>query len=191
MLMDNLSFLLESWNVRGLGDHDKCVSISADISSAKPNILALQETKLDHIASSKASSFLPSSLRDFHAVDADGSSGGLLTAWDANLFVCSASTSSRHLLSLDLSLTVVNSSFRFTNVYAPCDRSAKADFLIDLASHDPGDSRPWIIAGDFNLTRDPADRNNDNFSAAEASMFNDSINSLCLIELPLSDRKFT
>ena len=45
--------------------------------------------------------------------------------------------------------------------------------------------------GDFNLTRTPVDKNNDHFNAAEANGFNDLINSLCLIEIPLSDRAYT
>jgi hypothetical protein len=49
---------------------------------------------------------------------------------------------------------------------------------------------PWIIVGDFNLIRDPSDPNNDNFFIVEATMFNDTINNLCLFDLPLSDRNY-
>jgi endonuclease/exonuclease/phosphatase family metal-dependent hydrolase len=81
--------------------------------------------------------------------------------------------------------------FRFTNVYAPCDGAKKLAFLRNLATHDPGDDIPWIIAGDFNLTRHPSDRNNANFSTSEVELFNDAINTLGLFELPLRGRKYT
>jgi hypothetical protein len=107
------------------------------------------------------------------------------------MFNLANETSSRHLLSLDLALVADGFTLRFTNVYAPCDRAEKTLFLESLATHEPDGDTPWIIVGDFNLTRDPSDRNNDNFSVNDATMFNDSINNLYLIELPLTDRSYT
>ena len=51
-------------------------------------------------------------------------------------------------------------------------------------------SGPIAIIGDFNLTL-IMERRNSNFNHSEASLFNDCINTLCLIELPLLDRRFT
>jgi exonuclease III len=186
-----MRFVTESWNVRGLGDEDKCISVFADLSTARPSLLAIQESKLGELTAAKAASFLPPSIRSHRAVDAVGTSGGLVSAWDQNLFSLSSDFASRHVLSLDLAFIDDGTTIRFSNVYAPCDRADKALFLELLASHDPGNDVPWIIAGDFNLTRDPADRNNDNFSLSEATMFNDAINNLCLFELPLMDRHYT
>lgn len=52
-------------------------------------------------------------------------------------------------------------------------------------------SGPWFVMGDFNLTRDPADRNNANFNSNLAEQFNNAIYNLQLMELPLMDRQFT
>jgi hypothetical protein len=52
-------------------------------------------------------------------------------------------------------------------------------------------SGPWIIAGDFNLVRDPIDKNNGVFDLNLSTVFNDSIRSLALFELLLLDRLFT
>jgi hypothetical protein len=120
-----------------------------------------------------------------------GTSGGLISAWDLNLFDLVGSSPSQHILSLDFTRHDDSSPFRFTNIYAPCDRGEKANFLLNLASHDLGDDTPWIIAGDFNLTRDHSEHNNNNFSLSEANLFNDCINNLALIELPLCDKQFT
>lgn len=46
----------------------------------------------------------------------------------------------------------------------------------------------WIIAGDFNLLRDEEDKNNENFNHTLATTFNNTIDSLALMELPLLDR---
>lgn len=48
-----------------------------------------------------------------------------------------------------------------------------------------------MLCGDFNMIRYAHEKNNDNFHLAEAESFNEFIDDLCLIELPLIDRSFT
>lgn len=48
-----------------------------------------------------------------------------------------------------------------------------------------------MLCGDFNMIRFAHEKNNNHFHYAEAESFNDCINEMCLIELPLLDRKFT
>jgi hypothetical protein len=50
---------------------------------------------------------------------------------------------------------------------------------------------PWVVIGDFNLTRAPEDKNNGRFNVAEANCFNELVNALCLLEIPLSDPAYT
>jgi len=83
----NRSFYFVSWNVRGLGDSDKCGIVRNAICDVKPSIVCLQETKLQNIDFFKAKSFLPSNLASSHVcAPADGTRGGILTAWDPALF---------------------------------------------------------------------------------------------------------
>jgi hypothetical protein len=76
-----LSFTVGSWNVRGLGDSDKCDNVHVDLLFAKPSVVGLQESKLGPVWSSKAASFLPQPLCAFDSVDSIGASGGLVSAW--------------------------------------------------------------------------------------------------------------
>jgi hypothetical protein len=48
-----------------------------------------------------------------------------------------------------------------------------------------------MVLGDFNLMRNASDKNNSSFRQDEADAFNDLINNLALIELPLIDRLYT
>ena len=48
-----------------------------------------------------------------------------------------------------------------------------------------------LIGGDFNLIHFPSDKNNTAFHHAEANAFNQTLDDLALIELPLLDRRFT
>jgi exonuclease III len=81
--MDNLAFLkllFCSWNVRGLGDPDKCNIVSDNVSNASVSVMCIQESKLASLDNAKARSLLPHSLSDHVEVDADGSRGGIVTA---------------------------------------------------------------------------------------------------------------
>ena len=53
------NFSIVSWNVRGLGDPDKCAIVKDALVSANPSIICLQETKLHHITQFQSRSFLP------------------------------------------------------------------------------------------------------------------------------------
>jgi len=70
--------------------------------------------------------------------------------------------------------------FIVTNVYAPCDAALRSAFFSELEHLATLCSDPWLVLGDFNLARSPADKNNDNFDAAGAALFNDTVNSLLL-----------
>ncbi|TVU02265.1 hypothetical protein EJB05_52261, partial [Eragrostis curvula] len=185
------TFNLVSWNVRGLGDDDKCKLVRDGLSSPSPAIICVQETKLNDVSRFKAASFLPHGFSDFSFVEATGTRGGLLTAWNPNVFSRSSFIARQHTLTTSLTSTSSDLHLTVTNVYAPADHRDSQTFLddlVELASHVSG---PWLHAGDFNLLRDTADKNNERFDFALAAAFNDAINQLNLIELPLLDRLFT
>jgi hypothetical protein len=49
----------------------------------------------------------------------------------------------------------------------------------------------WLLVGDFNLLRNPEDRNKPGGDLSEMLLFNEAISALGLVELPLQGRKFT
>ena len=70
-----------SWNIRGLGDSEKCDVVRDAIASAAPSVCCLQETKLHDITTKKARTFLPPALAaSHHFLGASGTRGGILTA---------------------------------------------------------------------------------------------------------------
>ena len=75
------NFNVVSWNVRGLGDPDKCAIVEDALVSAAPAVICLQETKLHHIDQFQAHSFLPPRFaRSLQFVRAAGTRGGILSA---------------------------------------------------------------------------------------------------------------
>lgn len=53
------------------------------------------------------------------------------------------------------------------------------------------DTMDWLILGDFNFIRSPDDQNRPGGNIADMLAFNDTINNLGWVELPLKGRKFT
>jgi hypothetical protein len=49
----------------------------------------------------------------------------------------------------------------------------------------------WLIMGDFNFIRSPADRNKPGGDLNDMLLFNEEISNLGIVELPLKGRKFT
>jgi len=64
-------------------------------------------------------------------------------------------------------------------------------FLTELSSSMPTDDVAWLVIGNFNLTRSPADKNNSNFDWNLARKFNTTIEDIALIELYLLDWLYT
>jgi hypothetical protein len=83
-----------------------------------------------------------------------------------------------------------NLTFSLINVYGPCVHALKADFLTSLEHIFASLSGPVALMGDFNLIWAPRDKSNNNFNASEAALFNDFINNLGLLEIPLLDSQF-
>ncbi|KAG2573863.1 hypothetical protein PVAP13_7KG284000 [Panicum virgatum] len=185
----SLSFF--SWNVRGLGQSCRCDDVLAELISSRPSVAAIQETKLSCLSPLKRRTFLPARLKNCVTLDAVGSTGGVLTAWDASICSVDSVTKLSYTLTTSFAVLADGSTFTFSNVYAPTLHEDKPSFLAKLASLADLISGPWMIFGDFNLTRSPADKNTGSFNLSDATRFNDLISSIALVEIPLVDRAYT
>lgn len=184
-----LSFF--NWEVHGLGHACRCDDVLSELLSARPSFVTLQETKLPSLNNMKKNTFLPSCLSNCVTRDSMGASGGMLTAWDASLCSLDAVSAVPFTLSASISLLADTVPFKLTNVYAPTLHDDKPAFFSELASVADSTTGAWMILGDFNLKRCPEDKNTATFNTAEANCFNDLINTLGLIEIPLVDRAYT
>lgn len=78
-----------------------------------------------------------------------------------------------------------------TNIYMPCTPAGKHDFIHWFKNIQMPPTVDWLIIGDFNLYRNPEDRNKPGSDFAEMLPFSDAISFLGLLELPLKGRHFT
>jgi hypothetical protein len=94
---------IETWNTQGLGCVKKRTIVRDAICSSAPHVIRIQETKLRAIDRFVLASFLPSHLSGYDTVDAIGSSGGILTAWDPQFLSLDSSRRDHFSLSTVLS----------------------------------------------------------------------------------------
>lgn len=180
-----------SWNVRGLGDDQKCSDVLAELFAVKPHIALLQESKLESISNQKLRSFLPNSLDQVVLLPSVGSAGGTVSAANSSHFSLLSHLNHNFASTIIVKTLAYPRNVAITNIYAPSCRTLKKDFLDELLRIKQDDDMPWLIVGDFNLLRFSSDKNTSSFRKAEADAFNQVLNDLALIELPLLDRRFT
>lgn len=77
MNASSVSYSLLSWNVRGLGEKDKCMIVRDTLTIARANIVCLQETKLRATDKLKSCAFLPMTLNEFRCVDSADTHGSM------------------------------------------------------------------------------------------------------------------
>lgn len=109
----------------------------------------------------------------------------------SSVFVGTPLFQNAYAISLEFVSKHNNAHWYLTNVYAPCSYAGKRDFLEWFSNIQMPDSLDWIIVGDFNLYRNPSDRNRPGADFSEMMLFNEAISSLGLVELPLKGRRFT
>jgi exonuclease III len=149
-------------------------------------VICLQETKLTSPSSFKAATFLPSSTSSFVALDAIGTSGGIITAWDLCVVALDRSVSKR-----SISATADAQPIAITNVYTPRNVVLCPAFFVELVELATQSTCPWLVLDDFNIARTQKDKNTDHFDAMSATLFTDTVDALLLQELSLLDRRFT
>ena len=76
------------WNVRGLNDRRKCRSVRSTIHGAKPDMVCLQEMKLETVNSVVCLSVGGRYLNEFAFKKSVVAASGLLTMWNGSEFIC-------------------------------------------------------------------------------------------------------
>ena len=76
-------------------------------------------------------------------------------------------------------------------VYGAAHPKFKEQFLMELVQACRKVSLPLLVGGDFNIIRNPSEKNNDRYDDRWPFLFNAIIDSLNLREIEMSGRKFT
>lgn len=84
--MNNHSWNLLCWNIRGINAVEKCDAVQDKIEESAYAMLCLQETKREHFDMSYICKFAPRCFDQFDYIPSVGASGGLLLVWNSSMF---------------------------------------------------------------------------------------------------------
>ena len=135
--------------------------------------------------------FCPPAFDAFEFLPSVGASGGMITIWKSAYFEGHLAFHNSFSLSVDFRSLHNNAEWLLTNIYGPCPNDGKhslVEWLKNVAMHEEID---WLLVGDFNLMRSPANRNKPGGDVTHILMFDEAISALGLVELPLFGQQFT
>lgn len=117
------------WNVRGLNDGAHRELVRQTAASARPSVLCLQETKIGSMSQTIALDTLGQSLSKFVTLDAQGTRGGILLAWDEDLVSVLDVQCKVFMILAVVTMLLSNVTFLLTTCYGPADDRRKEEFL--------------------------------------------------------------
>ena len=171
-----------SWNVRGANDGAKRKVIKSFVKMRRVDVVCLQETKLKEVSKRMIRELGAGRFLEWVAVNADGASGGILIFWDTRVIQLLEKEEDRYTLSCRFKSLEEDFVWVFTGVYGPTVYARREDFWDELGAIRGLWGDPWCVGGDFNVIRDPMERN-------RASRFNHSMRRFSQVtdELELKD----
>jgi exonuclease III len=178
------------WNARGLNMKARRDAVREVISSSRADIVCLQETKVVSLDHFLFCSVFGSDFDKFVLLSADGTRGGLIIAWKSSVIQALGSRVDNFSASVHF-IEEQGRNWWFTGVYGPQEDGDKISFLHELRDVRTLCPGPWVVAGDFNLIYQAADKSNSNLNRAMMGRFRRVLDDLELKEIPLIGRKFT
>ncbi|CAN0920481.1 hypothetical protein LINGRAHAP2_LOCUS32067 [Linum grandiflorum] len=120
-----------------------------------------------------------------------GASGGIISIWDKDMFVLEGSWIGSYCVVTIFKNTRDGFVWMLINVYAPCALVDKRRCIEELRNVFGWWLLPSCFMGDFNMIRSGIEALGQPRSLAEMSLFNDFVEELCLVDMPLSGARFT
>jgi hypothetical protein len=160
------------WNVRGLNSRTCPDVVRELVSSERPSVVYLQETKL-HVIDDYGVMQLLGVGFDYSYLPSTRTRGGILAMWKASCWVVSNTIRSRY------------------SVYGPTDDAEKLTFLDEFHQFCSTHPKPWLLADDFNMIYQAANKNNGCLNRRLMGQFRQFLNGSVLKEIHLTGRLFT
>jgi exonuclease III len=156
--------------------------------------LYIQETKLSVFDRVVCKSLWNEPNIDYSFLPSTGASGGLVTLWDCSEVEVWASLQFEHVLGIKGRFVKTGEEFTVLNVYAPCDTLRQQNLWHNISSRLSNISDHKVcVCGDFNAVRSVEERKSAGNSSSQAgcSFFNQFIEDLVFVDLPLRGHNFT
>ncbi|MCH81872.1 hypothetical protein A2U01_0002665 [Trifolium medium] len=185
---------LISYNIRGLGGKAKKSDIRKLISNKSPDLISIQETKLENVDRRLCATLWGSGDFDFVYKESEGRSGGLITIWDVNSFKLNSVVELNYAQLMEGVWKKDNVQVIIVNIYAPCDLRNKVECWDEiLKALAPFKGGLFCIMGDFNCIRSESERKGaeGRYRNSEMDAFNNFILNGEFVDLPMAGKRFT
>ena len=180
-----------SWNVRGVNNPDKRKIIKNFLRTHRVDLVCLQETKVQEMNNVMAPSLGVGHFLNWKALNAEGSTGGILLLWDKRRI--SMVDSVARSFSVLCLFRMVEDGYQwvFSGVYGSVKKSIRESFWEELGSIRGLWEEPWCIGGDFNEILSPNERSRGGRISNTIRRFSDILNDLGLRDLLLRGGPYT
>ena len=180
-----------SWNVRGVNDPVKRKVIKNFIRNHRVDIICLQETKVQEMKSEIVRSLGVGRFLDWTALNAEGSTGGILLIWDKRRISLVDSLVGNFSVSCFFRMEEDGFQWVFSGVYGPVEKSLRELFWEELGAIKGLWNEPWCVGGDFNEVLSPDERFKQGRISNSMRRFANIMNDLELRDFPLQGGPFT
>ncbi|XVF04129.1 hypothetical protein REPUB_Repub05bG0055500 [Reevesia pubescens] len=181
----------EDRDADGLGRGEKRRAVRCLVVKQKPDVVLLQETKLQKVDQRIIRALCDSKDADFACSGSNGTAGGLISIWKEDFFVLSSKIVDSRFILLIGEIKSLNLTCGIGNVYAPNDDGERARFWEEFASILGCYDVPWILGGDFNVVRFPHEKKGLVLNQGPMNLFSEFIENLDFVDLPVTGGYFT
>ena len=179
------------WNSEGFRNPAKHLVVKETIKERKLDFIALSETGRDNFASPFLNNLSAGFDFVWFCMPPHGRSGGMLIGVnDATILVKNVDVGD-YCVKLHVKSKCDGFEWVLVSVYGAAQDDHKPNFLAELVRMCENEPLPLLVGGDFNIIRNPKEKNNANFNPRWSFMFNAIIECIGLKELEMSGRQYT
>ncbi|KAJ8440029.1 hypothetical protein Cgig2_020517 [Carnegiea gigantea] len=155
--INHQEFSILTWNVQGAGSCEFLYTLKEFIRKYSPKVLMLVETKISGNTVDTVCNKLKFDGR--FRVEANGFSGGIWVLWNKEETQLNIVTLSEQYVTMQVSHNL-GENWLFSAIYANPHESRREELWTDLEDFSRTNTTPWLLAGDFNETRNMEERRN-------------------------------
>ncbi|GKV48490.1 hypothetical protein SLEP1_g55300 [Rubroshorea leprosula] len=176
---------------QGRGSVLKRKEVGKLVKVERPDVLFLQETKLEVVQGNLCRSMWFSDEFEWVMKESVGASGGLLCVWNRLKFVKQREFTGDGYVGISGEWGSQKIRCNLVNIYAANDRQKKLKMWEELRHMILEEEGRWLIVGDFNAVRNTNEKKGKTGETTEMRDFDDFIVSVGLVDLKLANRRFT
>lgn len=156
--------IILSWNIRGLGDKIKRNSIRSLINRHHPQVVFIQESKIENLTQKTINSIWKDSQVKWVSIPSQGNSGGILSLWDSSFFQMELVESDIHWIAISGHIPSIDLKCSLIKIYYPCSIEERASVWQSIIEYQRSSQLPCLMLGDYNEVLDPSARGSQFFS---------------------------